>query len=76
VINAVVTMVKAGIKDWIGILLCIATFVLASFTKVSPIFSVVGAALIGLGVQLGLKKGGKSGKKQASEPGEEGEGKA
>lgn len=50
VVNAVIKMWKSGVKDWIGVILCIAGFVVSAMTKISPIWVVVGSALVGVAV--------------------------
>ncbi|MDD3244001.1 MAG: chromate transporter [Eubacteriales bacterium] len=51
VTNAVIKLWKSGVKDWIGIVLCVLGCGLSLFTSISPIFVVIGAALVGIAVQ-------------------------
>ena len=39
---------KKGVKDKLGVALCVAVFVLMEFTSISPIPVIVGAALLGV----------------------------
>lgn len=48
VVNAVIKFFQAGCKDWFGVAICIAAFVLGAFLKLSPIYVVVGAILLGI----------------------------
>lgn len=51
IIDAVINMWKKGVKDAVGLFICLVTFALAAFTKVSPILLVVVAAFLGVGVK-------------------------
>lgn len=48
ILNSVIDLAKKGIKDVLGVVLCIMTFLLMEFTGVSPILIIVSAALIGI----------------------------
>jgi|GEM_PF-17776 len=53
---AVVAMVKSGVKDALGIVLCVLTFALMTLVPgFSPVWCIVGAALVGVGAR-GLKR--------------------
>lgn len=47
-LNAVIKLAKKNIRDWLGIALAIAAFVLTAVFDLSPVFPVVGSALIGI----------------------------
>ena len=48
ILNTVIKLVREKIKDWLGYLLCAAAFAVVVFLKVSPVFVVIAAALIGI----------------------------
>ena len=48
IVSAVIRLVKTSVKDWVGIALCIISFVLIAFLHQSPVFIVLGAALFGI----------------------------
>lgn len=48
IFNAVVSMWKKGVKDYLGIILFATAFVFVAFTKFSPVYMVVAGALTGL----------------------------
>lgn len=56
ILQAVISMWKKGVKDWVGILLFAAVFALAVFTNLSPVWLVVAAALIGIAVKKAEEK--------------------
>lgn len=51
-LNTVVSLAKAGIKDYLGALLFLAGFLIATFTPVPTIVLVVCAAVIGICVNI------------------------
>ena len=55
VVTAIVSLVKAGCRDWFGWGLCIITFVLTAWLSISPIWCIIGAGLLGL-VVTGLRR--------------------
>ena len=56
IVNAVITMGKKAIKDYLCVFLAVASFAVSLiFPGLSPVFVVLAAALIGLGT---MKKGG------------------
>lgn len=57
-LNTVVTMAKKGIVDWIGGLLFVVAFALASFSPIPTALIIVLAAVVGIIVQK--NKGGKN----------------
>ncbi len=48
IISAVVRLFKKSIKDWFSVVLCVAAFVLMVVANVSPIFIVLGSAIVAL----------------------------
>ncbi|HZJ83424.1 MAG TPA: chromate transporter [Clostridia bacterium] len=52
VINAVIKMWKTSVKDWVGIVIFIATFLIIASTNISPVFVIVISAAIGIGLSL------------------------
>ncbi|MDD3401235.1 MAG: chromate transporter [Eubacteriales bacterium] len=48
IISAVIRLFSKSIKDWFSVLLCVAAFALMVFAGVSPIFIVLGAAIVAL----------------------------
>lgn len=55
-INTVVSLVKAGVKDVLGLILFLAGFILATFTPVPTIVLVVCAAVIGICANIRKEK--------------------
>ncbi|MEG1548268.1 MAG: chromate transporter [Clostridia bacterium] len=49
ILKAVIKLFKSSVKDWFGIALCAAAFVLVAIVKISPVYVVLGAALVGIG---------------------------
>jgi chromate transporter len=62
VINAIIKLWKSGIKDIIGIVIFAAVFLLSVFLDVSPVFIVIGAILLGIGISAIKEKSRKEGK--------------
>ncbi|NCB31274.1 MAG: chromate transporter [Clostridia bacterium] len=48
IINSVVRLYKSNVKDGLGIILCIAAFLLIAAFSFSPVYVVVGAAVVGI----------------------------
>lgn len=46
--SAVISLIRANVKDWLGIALCIAGFVMIALAHISPIFVVLMAVAVGL----------------------------
>ena len=53
--SAVVQLVRSNVKNWLGIALCVAGFVIIALLHLSPIFVVLLAAVVGL-VLWGVRK--------------------
>lgn len=58
VINVVIKMLRTSIKDWIGTLIFLIALLIGLLFSISPIYTIVGAAIIGILVQQigGFKK--------------------
>lgn len=48
IVSAVIRLVRAGVKNWIGIILCVLSFALVAIWGQSPVLAVVGSAMAGL----------------------------
>lgn len=48
ILNAVLNLGKKGIKDLLGVILCVSTFLLVEFTDISPVIVIVFAAAAGI----------------------------
>ena len=48
ILNSVLDLWKKGVKDAVGLILCVGTFALMELTSVSPVLIIVAAALIGV----------------------------
>lgn len=60
VINAIVKLWKSGVKDWIGIIIFAATFLVSVVFSLSPVYIVIVAILLGIGIGfVKTKMGGK-----------------
>ena len=53
--SAVVSLIRANVKNWLGIALCIAGFILVAVLHLSPVFVVLLAAVAGL-IVWGIRK--------------------
>ena len=53
--SAVVSLVRANVKNWLGIVLCIVGFVLIAVLHVSPVFVVLLAIVVGV-LLWGIRK--------------------
>lgn len=51
VINVVLKMLRTSIKDWIGIFIFLAALLIGLFVSISPIYTIISAAIIGIIVQ-------------------------
>lgn len=58
VADAVISMWKKGVKDWLGIVICIAVLALSLFTKFSPVLIVIVCAIVGITAQS-IRRAGK-----------------
>ena len=63
ILDAVISMWKKGVKDWIGVGICFAALAISLFTKLSPILLVISCAVLGILIRSlqadKLKGGGK-----------------
>lgn len=48
IVSAVIRLVRGSVKDLVSLLLCVTSFLLMTLLSVSPVFVVLGAALVGL----------------------------
>lgn len=48
IINAVVRFFKSGVKDWIGLVVFIAAFLVAGVFGITSVYVVIGAIIVGL----------------------------
>ena len=48
ILNALIKLVKGSVKDILGIILFVATFIASSFLDISVVYIVIAAALIGI----------------------------
>ena len=53
--SAVISLIRSNVKNWIGIALCIAGFVIIALLHLSPVFVVLLAVVVGL-VLWGIRK--------------------
>ena len=53
--SAVISLIRSNVKNWIGIALCIAGFVIIALLHLSPVFVVLLAVMVGL-VLWGIHK--------------------
>lgn len=51
IFHSVLGLAKKGIRDALGVALCLATFVLTEFTESSPVLIIIGAAAAGIVTQ-------------------------
>lgn len=52
ILNTVIKMYKNSVKDLIGVGTFIISFLIAAFTKISPIFIVIISAIIGMAIKI------------------------
>ncbi len=57
ILDAVIGFWKKGVKDYIAVLLCLATIVLSVFTSISPVTIVIVSALIGIAIKTIEERG-------------------
>ena len=55
-INAVIRLCKSNVRDWFGLLLAAAAFALTVIFDISPVFPVLGAAILGIFAGRGEKR--------------------
>ena len=48
ILDAVLGLWKKGVKDNVGIAICVAVFLLTEFTSLSPVLFIIGAGLLGV----------------------------
>ncbi|MBQ3422820.1 MAG: chromate transporter, partial [Romboutsia sp.] len=48
ILNALIKLVKGSVKDILGIILFVATFIASSFLDISVIYIVIATALVGI----------------------------
>lgn len=58
-VNAVVRLCKSNVRDWVGLALAAAAFVLTVVIDISPVFPVLGAAILGIFAGMFTERGGK-----------------
>ena len=47
IITTVIKLIKSSVKDYLGIIITVITFVLSAFVGISPVYIVIAAGLIG-----------------------------
>lgn len=52
ILNTVVKMYRKSVKDWIGIIAFVISFLIVAFTKISPIFIVVLSSIVGIIIKV------------------------
>ena len=58
-VTAVVRLCKSNVRDWFGLALAAAAFVLTVVIDISPVFPVLGAAILGIFAGMFTERGGK-----------------
>ena len=48
IISSIIKLWKSSVKNYVGILLALAAFILGALLQLSPIYIVIGAAIVGL----------------------------
>ncbi len=48
IISSIIKLWKSSVKNYIGVLLALAAFILGALLQISPIYIVIGAAIVGL----------------------------
>ena len=61
ILDAVISMWKKGVKDKVGIAICLVMLVLSVFTDISPILLVITCALLGIAVRTPARRAAKGG---------------
>ncbi len=57
IITTVIKLIKSSVKDYLGIIITVITFVLSAFIGISPVYIVIAAGLIGfISKSIGGKK--------------------
>lgn len=57
IITTVIKLIKSSVKDYLGIIITVITFVLSAFVGISPVYIVIAAGLIGfISKSIGGKK--------------------
>jgi len=56
ILNAVIKLYRNNVKNKLGLCLCLCAFLLVAVFSLSPVFVVLGAALVGLKFKLGEEK--------------------
>ena len=58
IISSVIGLIKKGVKDYIGVIISIITFLLVAFLSLSPVWIVIAAIIIGISTKS-IKEGKK-----------------
>ena len=61
ILDAVISMWKKGVKDKVGIAICLVMLFLSVFTDISPILLVIACALLGVAVRTPARRAAKGG---------------
>lgn len=61
ILDAVIALWKKGVKDKVGLAICLVMLLLSVFTQLSPILLVVTCALVGIGFKSASRKSVKGG---------------
>ena len=61
ILDAVISMWKKGVKDKVGIAICLVMLFLSVFTDISPILLVIACALLGVAVRTPSRRAAKGG---------------
>ncbi len=48
ILNSLINLVKGSVKDILGVILFVATFIASSFFNISVVYIIIAAALIGI----------------------------
>lgn len=62
ILDAVIGLWKKGVKDALGLVLCIIAFIVAAFTAISPVIVIVAAGVIGVAVKNAKNKANDGGR--------------
>lgn len=63
ILDAVISLWKKGVKDKVGLAICLVMLVLSVFTSISPILLVISCALLGIAVRTPQRRAEKGGEK-------------
>ena len=66
ILDAVISMWKKGVKDKVGIAICLVMLFLSVFTDISPILLVIACALLGVAVRTPARRAAKGGESKLS----------